>query len=99
MIAVIGTFRFPADKVAQARPLMLAVIEQTVEEAGCIAYSYAQDLADPGLFHVSEIWIDPAALDRHFQTAHMIGWVADRAALGFHDRRIKVYSILDSETL
>ena len=67
MIAVLGTFRLPPENVAAALPLMAEVIAQTLAEPGCLAYSYAQDIADPGLFHVAERWTDRAALDLHFQ--------------------------------
>ena len=58
MIAVLGSFRFPTDAVDRARPLMRAVIEATLAEPGCRAYSYAEDLAEPGLFRVTEVWDD-----------------------------------------
>lgn len=99
MLAVLGTFRFPPDNIAAARPLMADVIAQTLKEPGCLAYSYAQDVADPGLFHVSEQWTDRAALTAHFQTGHMIAWAKARAELGFGDRRIFLYQIGEAESL
>jgi quinol monooxygenase YgiN len=93
MIAVLGTFRFPPAKVEQARPLMARVTARTLQEPGCLAYAYSQDIGDPGLFHVTEKWTDRAALEQHFQTAHMAEWIAARAALGFHDRQISVYTL------
>ena len=61
MIAVLGSFRFPLEAVEQARPLMRAVIEATLAEDGCRAYSYAEDVAEPGLFRVMEQWDSRAA--------------------------------------
>jgi len=93
MIAVIGTFRFPPDRVDDARPLMRAVIEATLAEPGCLAYSYAEDVAEPGLFRVTEQWDSREALSAHFQTPHMKAWVEQRAALGFFDRRIALHEL------
>jgi len=93
MLAVIGSFRFPPDRVAQAVPLMQQVIAETLAEPGCHAYSYAQEVAQPGLFRVMEMWSDRAALDAHFASSHMVRWSAERLALGFHDRQISVYPI------
>ena len=99
MIAVIGTFRFPAEALAQARPLMRAVIEATLAEQGCRAYSYAEDVAEPGLFRVMEQWDSRDTLSAHFRTPHMKAWVEQRAALGFFDRRIALHEIGAGEEL
>ncbi|MBO9516575.1 MAG: antibiotic biosynthesis monooxygenase [Porphyrobacter sp.] len=93
MIAVLGSFRFPLDRLAEARPLMRAVIEATLLEPGCQSYSYAEDVAEAGLFRVTEIWDSREALSAHFETQHMRRWVEQRAALGFFDRRITVHDL------
>ena len=99
MIAVLGTFRLPAQALEQARSLMRAVIDATLAEPGCHAYSYAEDVAEQGLFRVTELWDSREALSAHFQTAHMKGWVEQRAALGFFDRRIALHEIGAPEEL
>jgi quinol monooxygenase YgiN len=99
VIAVLGTFRFPPEALEQARPLMLAVIEATLVEAGCRAYSYAEDVAEPGLFRVMEQWDSREALAAHFATPHMRAWTEQRAALGFFDRRIALHEMGPGEEL
>ena len=99
MIVVVGSFRFPPEAVKQAKPLMRAVIEATQAEAGCHAYSYAEDVAEPGLFRVMELWTNREALSAHFETAHMKRWVEQRAAIGFFDRRITLYEVAAAEEL
>lgn len=93
MIAVLGSFRFPAESVEQARPLMRAVIAASQAEPGCRAYAYAEDIAEPGLFRVSELWDGREALSAHFDTLHMKAWNEERLALGFFDRRVALYEI------
>ena len=93
MIAVLGSFRFPAGSIEQARPLMQAVIAATLIERGCRAYSYAEDVAEPGLFRVTELWDDHEALDAHFETPHMKQWMDERARLGFSNRVIASYEV------
>src|SRR5688572_22345124 len=93
MIAVLGSFRLPAEALEQARPLMRAVVEATLAEPGCRAYSYAEDVAEPGLFRVTELWDSRDALSAHFETPHMRRWVEQRAGLGFADRRIALHEI------
>ena len=99
MIAVLGSFRLPAETVAQARPLMQAVIEATLAEPGCRAYSYAEDVAEPGLFRVTELWDSREALAAHFEAPHMRRWVEQRTALGFSDRRIALHELGPGEEL
>jgi quinol monooxygenase YgiN len=93
VIAVLGTFRFPPQALAQARPLMRAVIAATLAEPGCRVYSYAEDVAEPGLFRVTEQWDSREALAAHFATPHMQAWAEQRAALGFFDRDVTVYEL------
>ena len=93
MTAVLGSFRFPPESVERARPLMQAVIEATLTEPGCRSYSYAEDVTEPSLFHVSELWDSREALSAHFETQHMRQWAEQRAALGFFDRRIALHEI------
>jgi quinol monooxygenase YgiN len=66
MIAVLGIFRVPAEMRDTARPLMQTVIEASLREPGCRAYSYAKDVVETGLFCVMELWNDRAALAEHF---------------------------------
>ena len=49
MIIVAGTFRVEPDKMDALRPHAQAVIAATRQEPGCIVYSFAEDLAEPGL--------------------------------------------------
>jgi quinol monooxygenase YgiN len=56
MIVVVGTFRLPAAKLAEAREALARVIKATRLEPGCIDYAYAVDVLEPGLVRVSETW-------------------------------------------
>jgi quinol monooxygenase YgiN len=91
MIIVAGTFRMPPENVARALPMAERVVIATRAEDGCITYSYAQDLFDPGLIHVAEQWRDKAALEAHFKAPHMKTWIAERADLNLSDRNIRIY--------
>ena len=99
MIAVLGCFRLPIEALHEARPLMCDVIEATLAEPGCRAYSYAEDVVEPGLFRVTELWDSRAALSAHFETQHMKTWAEQRSALGFFDREISVYELGAAEKL
>jgi quinol monooxygenase YgiN len=92
-VLVAGSFRLPPERIAEARAEMARVIEASLAEDACRAYSYAEDVTEPGLFRVHEEWGSRAALDAHFATPHMKRWQAERDKLGFNDRRISVYEV------
>ena len=99
MIAVIGQFRMPPENMEAARPLMRKVMEATRNEDGCVEYNYAEDVLDPGLIRVSEVWQSRAQLDAHMVTDHMRVWGEERVALGLSGRAITVYEVSGSAVL
>ena len=99
MIVVIGQFRFPPENVPAARTVMAKVIAATRVEAGCVAYNYAEDVLDPGLIRVSEVWHSREQLTAHLQAPHMVVWVDERTALGLSGRSIKSYEADDGTPL
>ena len=99
MIAVHASFRLPAEIVPTARPMMHAVIAATLAEPGCHAYAMGEDVTEPGLILVTELWDSREALAAHFETPHMRLWNEQRTALGFCDRRVTVHEIAGSDVL
>ncbi len=93
MLLIIGTIRLPADLLDAARPIMASMVEASRAEAGCLEYSYAEDVLDPGLIHVKERWTDRAALDEHFKSTHLANWRADWPSLGVGARDLDLYEV------
>jgi hypothetical protein len=62
MIIVTGEARFGEGEIARLKDVLAANIAATRAEDGCLAYSYAVDLEDPNLLHISEQWRDEAAV-------------------------------------
>jgi len=93
MLMVAGTFRIPPEKLQGFKLHMAAMLAATRAEDGCLEYSYAEDVAEPGLVRVFETWRDQAALDAHFRTPHMAEWRAALAAVGVSDRRLFAYEV------
>lgn len=98
-LAVIGQFRLPVERLDEARGAMERVVTATRAEEGCLAYSYAEDVLDPGLIRVSELWESRAHLAAHFAAPHMKRWQDERAALGLTERVITAYELGTAETL
>lgn len=92
-LVIAGTIRVPPENLAAFRPHMLAMLEASRAEDGCLVYSYAEDVAEPGLIRVFEAWRDQAALDAHFTTAHLAAWRAAWPGFGVSDRRLIAYEV------
>ncbi|MEQ1952995.1 putative quinol monooxygenase [Mesorhizobium sp. CN2-181] len=93
MLLITGTFRIRPEKLAEARPVMQAMILASRAEDGCLGYAYAIDLLDDGLVHVVEHWRDQAALDAHFASAHIARWRATWPTLGITDRDLTLHEV------
>ncbi|MDE2463118.1 MAG: antibiotic biosynthesis monooxygenase [Alphaproteobacteria bacterium] len=91
MLIIMGTIRLPAENLSRARPVMQDMVERSRAEKGCLGYAYAEDVLEAGLIHVSEVWADQAALDRHFASAHLAAWRASWSAFGISDRQLVLY--------
>ncbi len=92
-LIIAGTVRVPPENVEAFRPHMIAMMAASQAEDGCGAYGYAEDVGEPGLIHIFEVWRDQAALDAHFKTDHMAAWRAAWPSFGVSDRRLTAYEI------
>src|SRR3546814_7712496 len=72
---------------------MSQMMSSSRAEKGCEEYFYAEDVLDPGLIHVRELWHDQAALDRHFASEHIATWRAAWLKLGTTDRDLRLYEV------
>jgi len=99
VICVTGEFRLPLESLAAAREAMARVIAASRAEPGCLAYAYAEDVLESGLFRVTESWDSREALAAHFEQPHMKRWQQDRAALGMTGRVVTAHRVVESEAL
>jgi quinol monooxygenase YgiN len=93
MLLIVGTVRLPAHNMEAARPIMKRMAEASRTEEGCIEYGYAEDVLEPGLIHVKEMWTDQSALDSHFSSIHIAEWRATWPRLGIGDRNLNIYDV------
>jgi quinol monooxygenase YgiN len=98
-LIIAGTVRVPAENLAAFRPHMIAMLTASQAEAGCEQYSYAEDVAEPGLIRVFEVWRGQAELDAHFLTPHMAAWRAAWPSFGVSDRRLIAYEVASERAI
>jgi len=98
-VIVAGTVRVPPEQLAALRPHQLAMLAASRAEDGCLTYSYGEDLGEPGLIRVFELWRDQGALEAHFKAAHMAAWRAACAEHGVFDRCLALYEVAAERAL
>jgi quinol monooxygenase YgiN len=98
-IIIAGTVRVPPDQIEALRPHQLRMLAASRAEDGCLTYSYGDDVADPGLVRVFEVWRDQAAIEAHFQADHMKVWRAACAEHGVFDRKLFAYETASERAL
>lgn len=96
MLLIVGTVRLPAHNMEAARPIMKRMADASRLEEGCLEYCYAEDVLEPGLIRVLEMWVDRDALDQHFASAHLVEWRAAWPSLGIGDRKLRLFDVGES---
>jgi len=80
MLIVAGEVKVESTtEVEKARAAIIAMVEASNAEPGCILYAFSQDLTDPTIIRITEKWQDQAALDAHFNAPHMATFMAAMA--------------------
>jgi quinol monooxygenase YgiN len=98
-VIIAGTVRVPPENIAEFKPHMAQMLAASRAEDGCLTYSYAVDVEDPGLIRVYEAWRDPAAIEAHFQAPHMAVWRAACAKHGVSERKLFAYETASERAL
>jgi quinol monooxygenase YgiN len=98
-LIIAGTVRIPPENLEAFRGHITDMLNASRAEAGCIEYSYAIDVDDPGLVRVFEVWRDREAMEAHFSSGHMARWREAWPRFGVSDRRLTTYEIAGSQPI
>ncbi|HEY7930604.1 MAG TPA: putative quinol monooxygenase [Steroidobacteraceae bacterium] len=93
MLLIVGSIRLPAANLTAARPVMARMVQASRAEDGCLEYSYAEDVLEPGLIRITERWRDRSCLERHFASAHIAQWRSSWTELAIGDRQLALYEV------
>lgn len=99
MLIVLGQARLGEGALASGREALSAMVTASNAEEGCISYAYAQDILDPSVLHITEKWVDEAALVAHFQTPHMAAFQQALASLDVKVTEVLKYQADDGAPL
>ena len=99
MIIVSGILRLAAADLARLREAAAGVLSATRAEDGCIVYSFAEDLLEPGLVRIYEEWESREALAAHGRSAHIAAWHKALSAVTVIERDLKLIEAGKAEPL
>ena len=71
MLVVIATLTGKPDSRDLIASALAKAAAASRGDAGCLSYSFAQDVEDPDRFLSVETWEDKASLDAHFTQPHL----------------------------
>jgi len=80
-LTIIATLHAQDGRADALAARLHAMVRDTLEEAGCIAYDLHRAEDDPREFVLVEYWRDAAAIALHDASAHMAAFKADLPAL------------------
>jgi quinol monooxygenase YgiN len=74
LIILSVVIRVPPAELAALRPALATAVKASRAEPGNLAYTMAEDMLEPGVIRVFEVYVDEAALKAHGASAHFQAW-------------------------
>ncbi len=73
-VTVLARIKAKAGKEGKVRNELMALVDPTRSEAGCINYDLHQSRGDKTLFLFYENWVSTEDLDKHLEMPHLKSW-------------------------
>jgi quinol monooxygenase YgiN len=96
VIIAIGDIYAQIPRREEVRDLMRETQLAARETHGCLSYTFAETLDDPGHFLVVHQWSDHAALDEHYRSQAFAVYQSRIAELLVRSSDLRVYLIQES---
>jgi quinol monooxygenase YgiN len=96
MIVAIGDIYAQIPHLDQVRDVMREAQQRTRAQQGCISYTFAETLDDPGHFVVVQEWRDRPALDEHYRSRAFADYQAKVSGLLVRDSELRVSFVAES---
>jgi quinol monooxygenase YgiN len=90
VIVALGDIYAKIPCLDDARAVMRDTQQRTREQPGCVSYTFAETLDDPGHFVVMQEWQDLAALEGHYRSQAFADYQAAIAPLLVRDSDLRV---------
>ncbi len=91
MLLLEGSLRIKAGKFGASRAIFIDFVKACNEEAGCLEFSFSQDICDEDVLNIRERFLDEAAFQLHQQAEHTIAFKKNLYTLGVEARDVRYY--------
>ena len=92
LLTVVAEMKAKPGKEEDLRRAVLALIEPTRNEEGCVQYDLHAHTSDPGRFVFYENWTSRDHLDRHLASPHLRAFGAASGDLLAEPPRVETYA-------
>ena len=93
-IRAVAHIKAQADKVEEMRTVLMALLEPTRNEEGCISYILTQNTDDPTDFTFIEEWASEEAMQKHLGSDHVAEALSHLPEVGAADPDIRSYEVI-----
>ena len=94
LLTVVAVLKAKPGKESALREALLAIVDPTRSEAGCLQYDLHESTEKPGEFVFLEKWVDRSALDIHLKKPYLVALGERREELMSEAPEIRTYSKL-----
>jgi quinol monooxygenase YgiN len=91
-LTVVAEMLAKPGKEEELRTTLLALVEPTRKEDGCVQYDVHQSTDEPGRFVFYENWTSRGHLDRHLQSPHLTAFAKAAPELLAEPMRVLTYT-------
>jgi quinol monooxygenase YgiN len=92
LLTVVAEMVAKPGKEDDLKRCLLALVEPTRQEEGCVQYDLHQSASEAGRFVFYENWRSRELLDRHLQSAHLLAFGAMAQELLAEPGRVLTYT-------
>lgn len=93
-IRAVAHIKARPDKVSEMREVLMALLEPTRNEEGCVSYILTQNTDDPTDFTFIEEWESLEAMSAHLGSSHVEEALSHLSEVGAADPDIRTYEVL-----
>ena len=98
-LALMGYYKLHPEDAGKFQTIAAASVAPTRGKDGCLYYSFAEDVEEPGLFRVTEGWRDREALDSHLASPDFAETLRQAGTLRITDRQIHTFTASNGQSL
>ena len=93
MIVVLGEVRVAAGAIDQVREAITTMETESRKEPGCHTYAFSEDVSDPTMIRISEVWECMDDLQAHFGMPHMAAFGAALGQIDIQSMEVKAWEL------